>query len=188
MQLIGGCLGDVEIGSLAPRISLVSGGEVVNYFAKENFKYLALIAFVVSVFCYSSSERNPLLPWGLAPETTAVQRYTDVVASAFRGVSPGLATAQAASQPAGAENKGKGKSPNFFVMGMAGLAGLVLFIFGLTQLAQGLEESNTERMRELLSKFTTNRFAGVGTGIVATTTYHCRILHCSQRPLASIRV
>ncbi len=57
---------------------------------------------------------------------------------------------------------------DFFKMGMAALAGLVLFIYGLTRLAEGLEEVNTERMRGLLAKFTTNRFAGVGTGIVAT--------------------
>lgn len=53
-------------------------------------------------------------------------------------------------------------------MGMAALAGLVLFIYGLTRLAEGLTNVNAERMRALLAKFTTNRFAGVGTGIVAT--------------------
>jgi phosphate:Na+ symporter len=54
-------------------------------------------------------------------------------------------------------------------MGLAALAGLVLFIFGVTQLSKGLEELNTERMRNTLARFTSNRFAGVATGIVATT-------------------
>jgi phosphate:Na+ symporter len=54
-------------------------------------------------------------------------------------------------------------------MMMSALAGLVLFIYGVTRLAQGLTELNTDRMREVMSKFTTNRFAGIGTGIAATT-------------------
>ena len=58
---------------------------------------------------------------------------------------------------------------DFFTMAMGGLAGLVLFIYGVTRLAEGLEDMGTERMRGLLSKFTTNRFAGVLTGAVATT-------------------
>jgi phosphate:Na+ symporter len=54
-------------------------------------------------------------------------------------------------------------------MMMGALAGLVLFIYGLTRLADGLKELSTERMKAFLSKFTTNRFAGIFTGIVATT-------------------
>jgi phosphate:Na+ symporter len=49
------------------------------------------------------------------------------------------------------------------------LAGLVLFIYGVTRLADALAELSTERMKAFLSMFTTNRFAGVFTGIVATT-------------------
>jgi len=52
---------------------------------------------------------------------------------------------------------------------MGAIAGLVLFIYGVTRLAEGLEDIGEERMKGLLSKFTTNRFAGVATGIVATT-------------------
>jgi phosphate:Na+ symporter len=72
------------------------------------------------------------------------------------------------AQVASAMASDQAQSVNFFKMGMAALAGLVLFIYGLTRLAEGLGEVNTERMRDLLAKFTTNRFAGVGTGIVAT--------------------
>ncbi|KAM3095697.1 Na/Pi cotransporter family protein [Phormidesmis sp. 146-35] len=61
------------------------------------------------------------------------------------------------------------KGIDFFKMTMGAIAGLVLFIYGVTRLAEGLEDVGEERMKNLLSKFTTNRFAGVATGIVATT-------------------
>lgn len=56
-----------------------------------------------------------------------------------------------------------------FKMTMGALAGLVLFIYGVTRLAEGLENIAGDRMKQLVSKFTTNRFAGVLTGAVATT-------------------
>ncbi len=52
---------------------------------------------------------------------------------------------------------------------MGALAGLVLFIYGVTRLAEGLEHMAGDRLKNLVSKFTTNRFAGVVTGTVATT-------------------
>ncbi len=65
--------------------------------------------------------------------------------------------------------KAKEETMDFFGMAMGALAGLVLFIYGVTRLSQGLEDVSTDRMKSLLSKFTTNRFAGVLTGAVATT-------------------
>jgi len=56
-----------------------------------------------------------------------------------------------------------------FRMTMGALAGLVLFIYGVTRLAEGLEHLAGDHMKNLVSKFTTNRFAGVATGTVATT-------------------
>ena len=58
---------------------------------------------------------------------------------------------------------------DIFGMAMSALAGLVLFIYGVTQLARGLGDLNTERMRTLTARFTQNRIAGVATGFVATT-------------------
>ena len=58
---------------------------------------------------------------------------------------------------------------DYFKMTMSALAGLVLFIYGVTRLAQGLELVAGERMRMFVGKFTSNRFAGVLTGAVATT-------------------
>jgi phosphate:Na+ symporter len=49
------------------------------------------------------------------------------------------------------------------------LGGLVLFLFGVLQLAIGVEPLASRRARDLLGRFTTNRFAAVATGAVATT-------------------
>ena len=49
------------------------------------------------------------------------------------------------------------------------LGGLVLFLFGVFQLATAIEPLASDRARDLLSRFTTNRLAAVLTGIVATT-------------------
>jgi phosphate:Na+ symporter len=57
---------------------------------------------------------------------------------------------------------------NYFEMAMGALAGLVLFIYGVTRLATGLEEITGEGMRKFVGKFTTNRFLGVLTGAGAT--------------------
>jgi hypothetical protein len=46
--------------------------------------------------------------------------------------------------------------PSYKDMSLAALAGLVLFIFGVTQLSKGLEELNTDRMRNTLARFTSN--------------------------------
>jgi len=58
---------------------------------------------------------------------------------------------------------------NYFRVTMAALAGLVLFIYGVTRLAQGLEAIAGEQMRKWVGRFTSNRFAGVFTGAIATT-------------------
>jgi phosphate:Na+ symporter len=53
------------------------------------------------------------------------------------------------------------------IMGL--LAGLVLFLHGVTLLSDSLKKVAGERVKKVLAKFTTNRFAGVLTGTVATT-------------------
>lgn len=69
-----------------------------------------------------------------------------------------------------AESSGKeeGKLDVFKIV-MGALAGLVLFLYGVTRMAEGMEALAGDRVKEILSKFTTNRFAGVVTGTVATT-------------------
>ncbi|WP_193196138.1 Na/Pi cotransporter family protein [Nostoc sp. MG11] len=58
---------------------------------------------------------------------------------------------------------------NIFKIVTGALAGLVLFLYGVTRMAEGLEAIAGDRAKGLISKFTTNRFAGVATGTVATT-------------------
>jgi phosphate:Na+ symporter len=54
-------------------------------------------------------------------------------------------------------------------MVMEALAGLVLFLYGVTRMADSLKELANDRAKRILSKFTSNSFAGVLTGTVATT-------------------
>lgn len=92
-------------------------------------------------------------------------------------LSPSIAPQEAAHDDAhpradagGAPPRAATRSPlDWFTMLMSALAGLVLFILGVTQLAQGLGELNSERMRGVTARFTSNPAAGVATGAVATT-------------------
>jgi phosphate:Na+ symporter len=56
-----------------------------------------------------------------------------------------------------------------FSMIMGLLAGLVLFLYGVNLLSESLKKVAGGKMKKLLERFTTNRFAGVFTGTVATT-------------------
>lgn len=49
------------------------------------------------------------------------------------------------------------------------LAGLVLFLYGVSRLSEALKAIGGASLKRVLAKFTTNRFAGVATGTVATT-------------------
>jgi phosphate:Na+ symporter len=49
------------------------------------------------------------------------------------------------------------------------LAGLVLFLYGITKLSNGVKTLAKDNAKNILAKFTTNRFAGLLTGFVATT-------------------
>lgn len=69
-----------------------------------------------------------------------------------------------------AESKGEEQGKlDIFKIVTGALAGLVLFLYGVTRMAEGLEAIAGDRARSLISKFTTNRYAGVATGTVATT-------------------
>ncbi|MFP4088743.1 MAG: Na/Pi cotransporter family protein [Cyclobacteriaceae bacterium] len=53
-------------------------------------------------------------------------------------------------------------------MGLGFLAGLVLFIYSVTLLSDCLKEVGGDQVKNILSRFTTNRYTGVLTGAVAT--------------------
>lgn len=52
---------------------------------------------------------------------------------------------------------------------LALLAGVVIFLYGVTRLSEGVKALAGDRMRQLIARFTNNRLAGVATGTVATT-------------------
>ncbi len=57
--------------------------------------------------------------------------------------------------------------PEKTILGIVG--GLAIFLFGVAQLARALKAVSGDRMKRLLARFTTNPFAGLVTGTVATT-------------------
>jgi phosphate:Na+ symporter len=85
------------------------------------------------------------------------------------GQEPAYAGVGASPAAAGPAHTTAHASLDWFAMSMSAMAGLVLFIFGVSQLAEGLGDLNSERMRRWTARFTANRVAGVATGFVATT-------------------
>ncbi len=75
------------------------------------------------------------------------------------------------SQPSQSENGEQKQEEKIdpIKMTMESLAGLVLFLYGVTRLADGLRSIGSDRAKEIISKFTGNRLTGVLTGTVATT-------------------
>ena len=63
----------------------------------------------------------------------------------------------------------EGGKLDLFKIIMGAIAGLVLFLYGVTRMAEGMEALAGDRAKKIIKKFTTNRFAGVLTGTLATT-------------------
>jgi phosphate:Na+ symporter len=67
-------------------------------------------------------------------------------------------------------NMGKSQAKlEIFPIVMGVMAGLVLFLYGVTKMAEGMDAIAGDRIKNILNKFTTNHYTGVATGIVATT-------------------
>ncbi len=142
---------------------------IAKIFSKKILKLLSIAFFVITLIFYPSILNSELPFLGSSSVEFSVNAQT-VQAERTQGDIK-VEIAQAPPAPSGSEQASKEKKGviNFFQMAMGAIAGLVLFIYGVTRLSEGLEDIGTDRMKNLLSKFTTNRFAGVGTGIVATT-------------------
>ncbi|MBD2167809.1 Na/Pi cotransporter family protein [Calothrix membranacea FACHB-236] len=78
-------------------------------------------------------------------------------------------SSSAAGNNQNSENESKQEGLDIFKIATGALAGLVLFLYGVTRMAEGLKAIAGDRAKNLISKFTTNRYAGVATGTVATT-------------------
>lgn len=66
---------------------------------------------------------------------------------------------------------GSGESGGLDIVGMvlSFLAGIVIFLYGVNRLADGLRQIGDDRIKEILARFTTNPLAGVLAGTAATT-------------------
>jgi phosphate:Na+ symporter len=104
-----------------------------------------------------------------ATEVSATEVSVNSQAVGAETVQPEVILASAGAADSSDSKAKKKKILNFFKMAMGALAGLVLFIFGVTRLSEGLEDLGTDNMKNFLGKCTTNRFAAVVTGAVATT-------------------
>ncbi len=141
---------------------------IAKKFSSKILKWLSIAVFVMSLIVYPSlwSLDLPFLGSSAFVEVS-VNAQAAEAESGQRNIKFDIAQAPAASVEGEAEEQEE--VINFFAMAMGALAGLVLFIYGVTRLSEGLEEMGTDRMKGFLSKCTTNRFAGVLTGAVATT-------------------
>ncbi|MBC8102581.1 MAG: Na/Pi cotransporter family protein [Cytophagales bacterium] len=102
-----------------------------------------------------------------ASPISAVARAQSVAAppeSRTASPRPGATAASPAPRKGGEEN---GLKPFKLAMGL--IAGLALFLYGVEQMARGFQAAAGDRIKDWLTRFTKNRFAAAGTGMVATT-------------------
>jgi phosphate:Na+ symporter len=142
---------------------------ITKMFGKKILKFLSIAFFVITLIFYPSLLNLELPLSGSSSVEFSVNAQTVQAESTQQDIK--LEIAQAPPAPSRSEQSSEEKEEviDFFAMAMGAVAGLVLFIYGVTRLSEGLEDIGTDRMKNLLSKFTTNRFAGVLTGAVATT-------------------
>jgi phosphate:Na+ symporter len=150
-------------------------GKIVFFFKKLNqkvFTFLSIAFFVMTLVFYPSllggMPRANSLPSEISTLGSIPSEKTPA-AIQFDIVQAQAAPEAESSASETSESEAEEAIIDFFAMAMGALAGLVLFIFGVTRLSEGLEDLGTERMKNFLSKCTTNRFAAVLTGAVATT-------------------
>lgn len=58
---------------------------------------------------------------------------------------------------------------NWFLIALNSVGGLVIFLFGVSNMSDGLKEIGSDRMKRLLEKTTNNVFAGILIGTIVTT-------------------
>ena len=71
----------------------------------------------------------------------------------------------------GIEKNSPAEHTNILKMSLSMIAGLVLFLYGVTKLSDGFTALAGDRMKKILERFTVNRYAGVLTGAAATTIF-----------------
>lgn len=58
---------------------------------------------------------------------------------------------------------------NWFLIALKAIGGLVIFLFGVSNMSDGLKAIGSDKMKRLLEKTTTNVFAGILVGTIVTT-------------------
>jgi phosphate:Na+ symporter len=58
---------------------------------------------------------------------------------------------------------------NWILISLNFIAGISLFLLGVSKMSEGMKAIASDKMKQLLSKFTTNIFAAIATGAIATT-------------------
>lgn len=104
------------------------------------------------------------------PASAAEVSFPVVLAQAGPAPAAEPEAAKSAEPAEKTEKKSDEKSeinPEKMVLGVIG--GLAIFLLGVEQLARALKTVAGDRMKSLLARLTTNPFAGLGTGAVATT-------------------
>lgn len=117
------------------------------------------------MFFSKNSKRRPLKLLGLCLLVTALIVIPSLLGHSLNFLDLPFLDASAYAQAEGGE---EGKL-DVFKMTMGAIAGLVLFLYGVTRMAEGLEAIAGDRVKDILGKFTTNRFSGIATGAAATT-------------------
>jgi phosphate:Na+ symporter len=140
---------------------------LANHLSHRILKLLTIAFFVITLVFYPALLSSNLPFLSSSAVGTSINSQTTALQSATPKSEVKIAQAPAAPESETAQEEEE--IIDFFKMAMGALAGLVLFIYGVTRLSEGLEDMGTERMKDFLSKCTTNRFAGVVTGAVATT-------------------
>ncbi|MBC1220970.1 Na/Pi cotransporter family protein [Nostoc sp. UCD121] len=134
-----------------------------------------ILSILVSALLVTPSILGNNFHWFHAPSleiSVNAQTPTGVEETQQRNseLSPDTRKEKKNSQDKSAESKGEEEGKlDIFKIVTGALAGLVLFLYGVTRMAEGLEAIAGDRAKELISKFTTNRYAGIATGTVATT-------------------
>lgn len=141
-------------------------------FNRRILNFLSVSLFVLTLVISPSLLDRQLQLFAVTPglEFSAQAQAAAQSKSPLSGSQFDIAQAPATSEDTAESRSAKKEAIlDFFAMAMGALAGLVLFIYGVTRLSEGLEELGTDRMKSFLGKCTTNRFAAILTGTVATT-------------------
>lgn len=137
--------------------------------AKKKVQFIGLIFLIFTLVLYPSFLHKP--SFSTNPSTQIIQSNHSLIAqkSTEQKSDKQSQSSEKDRKQASGEEKEKENKLDPIKMAMGFLGGLVLFLYGVTLLADGLRDLGGDRAKEIIRKFTANPLAGVLTGTVATT-------------------